>query len=90
MLPIGSGDFKCDGRPDLVTVEGDASALHLGIQAGFDPTPTPIALPTGFQVGVSSISDVNADGFDDLTATTLPNTDFLLLLGGPAGLVRAP
>jgi hypothetical protein len=113
VFPVGTGDFNGDGFPDLVAQETKATPgqgqvagsgspqyfVHFGkAGGGFQTTATPVTLPANAALGADSISDVNGDGFDDLTAkvfdtVTLPDgsqrsraTRFALLLGGAGGL----
>ena len=103
--PIATGDFNGDGRPDIVTQAGQGAILffvHYGTPTGFSDTITPLGLPDNAVVTPASISDVNGDGFEDVTAglvdtITNPNgsqtpsvTRFVLLYGGPGGLTPAP
>jgi hypothetical protein len=107
VTPLGTGDFNGDGRPDLLTEEGNLASggvvtvayfVHFGTATGFAPTSTPLSLPDNARVHTDSISDVNGDGFEDVTvglvdtithpdgSQTYSTTKFMLLLGGPAGL----
>jgi hypothetical protein len=109
--PLATGDFNGDGRPDLLTQEGNyestggvtaAYFVHFGTATGFSPTSTPLSLPDNARVKLDSISDVNGDGFEDVTVgltdtitqpsgfKTYSTTKFMLLLGGPDGLKPAP
>jgi hypothetical protein len=108
IAPIGTGDFNGDGLPDLVTQEGPGPAnvpvfaVHFGTATGFDPAATNLALPDDARASADSISDVNGDGFEDLTVARLDTIDnpdgsvsyralrFMLLYGGPGGLTPAP
>jgi hypothetical protein len=108
--PLGTGDFNGDGRPDLLTQEGTVAAggvvteayfVHFGTATGFSPTSTPLSLPDNALVNTDSISDVNGDGFEDVTvglfdtithpdgSQSYSTTKFMLLLGGPGGLTPA-
>jgi FG-GAP-like repeat len=103
--PIGTGDFNGDGFPDLVAQEGMGATLffvHYGTASGFSETSNLLSLPQTASVRPDSISDVNGDGFEDVTAElyetvtdasgaqTIHVTGYRLFLGGAGGLTPAP
>jgi subtilisin family serine protease len=70
------GDVTADGRPDIVTLDGDHATVHAQQPGGTWAAPSPVALP-GF-AGCSfncdaALGDVTGDGRADLAAA---GTDF--------------
>ena len=76
--------------------------IHFGTASGPDPAGSPLALPPSSDVliGRGAISEVNGDGFDDLTVTLFAEiprpraqrrqTIGTLLRGSPPASFRAP
>ncbi|HEU4596865.1 MAG TPA: FG-GAP-like repeat-containing protein [Pyrinomonadaceae bacterium] len=89
---VSVGDFNEDSKPDLVTANflGGLSVL-LGDGAGGFAAPSAVSLGSPpFNPMFVAVSDVNADGRDDLLAIRLGVHAVTVLLGNGAGGFGSP
>lgn len=82
---LAAGDFDGDGFADLAigsTLDDGTVTVHRGTMSGLRDGGVTVATATGLGPAVTSVGDVDADGFDDLVvAGTGP--ELSILRGGP-------
>ncbi len=82
-----AADFNGDGRPDLVTSNGDAQSVSVFLRqagGGFAAEAgSPFTLPGATSNG--TIGDFNGDGRPDLAITDIQGTGVVIALRNPAG-----
>ena len=84
------GDFNSDGRPDIVSAQGDANSVDIII----NNWPNPISryqVPVGNMPGYVATSDLNLDGYDDVVIANQGAAIISILINNQQnGFVAAP
>ena len=88
---LATGDFNGDGRPDIVTTDGDgigATVLLGDGDGGFTPAPaSPIEIAGGV-IGGATVGDFNHDGKADLAIAQPGAGNVAVMLGNGGGTFR--
>jgi hypothetical protein len=87
-VSIAIGDLNGDGKPELVTANGDANSVSVLLNSGDGSFQPNLDDPTGTPVSVA-IGDLNGDGKPDLATANIGANSISLLLNSGDGSFQA-
>ena len=89
-VSVIAADINGDGKPDLVTANGNNGTVSILINNGDGTFAAPVSYAAGTDPVAVAVGDVNGDGFPDLVVADSAGNSVQVLLNNGNGTFAAP
>src|SRR5579863_163307 len=87
---VAVADVNGDGRPDIVTANGQSDSVSVLLNDGAGGFGAPLAYPAGTNTVAVAMADLKGDGWQDIVTTNLGDNSIAILLNNGDGTFSAP